>query len=399
MSLQTQIDLEKCTGCEVCISVCPFNAIEAKDGKVSVNDQCTLCGACVDDCPVKAIFVPFLEKGQNPEDYSGVMIFVEQRLGKIAEVTYELLSKGRELADTLKVSLSAVLIGKDISASAVSLIEHGADRVYVADHTCLEGFTDELYGECLTRIIRTYRPEIVLAGATSIGRSFIPKVATQIGTGLTADCTELSIDTERRLLLQTRPAFGGNIMATIICPQKRPQMATVRSKVMKKGVPQPGRFGEVVPVEMDWSQRVQKTRLLEIVEEITEKVRLAEADVIVTGGRGLQEEKNFALIRELADMLNAAVGASRGAVDAGWISYAHQVGQTGKTVAPKLYIAVGVSGAVQHLVGMQSSDTIVAINSDPYAPIFDVASYGIVGDLFEIVPEMTRQLKARMGNN
>jgi len=396
MSLQTQIDLEKCTGCEVCVSVCPFNALEAKDGKVSVNDQCTLCGACENECPVEAIFVPSLEKGQSPEDYSGVMIFAEQRLGKIAEVAYELLHKGRELADTLKVSLSAALMGKDISASAVSLIEHGADRVYVADHPSLEGFTDELYGEVLTRIIRTYRPEIFLAGATSIGRSFIPKVATQIGTGLTADCTELSIDTEQRLLLQTRPAFGGNIMATIICPQKRPQMATVRAKVMKKGVPQPGRFGEVVPVEMDWSQLTQRTRLLDIVEELTEKVRLADADVIVVGGRGLQEEKNFALIRELADMLNAAVGASRGAVDAGWISYAHQVGQTGKTVAPKLYIAVGVSGAAQHLVGMQSSDTIVAINTDPHAPIFDVASYGIVGDLFEIVPEMIRQLKARM---
>jgi len=399
MSLQILIDLEKCTGCELCVSVCPFQAIEAKAGKVLINDQCTLCGACADECTVGAIFVPSLEKGRISEGYSGVMIFAEQRLGKIAEVAFELLHKGRELADTLKVSLSAALMGKDMSASAVSLIEHGADRVYVADHLSLEGFTDELYGEVLTRIIRTYRPEIVLAGATSIGRSFIPKVATQIGTGLTADCTELSIDTEQRLLLQTRPAFGGNIMATIICPQKRPQMATVRAKVMKKGVPQPGRFGEVVPVEMDWSQLIQRTRLLEIVEEITEKVRLAEADVVVTGGRGLQEEKNFVLIRELADLLNAAVGASRGAVDAGWISYAHQVGQTGKTVAPKLYIAVGVSGAAQHLVGMQSSDTIVAINTDPHAPIFDVASYGIVGDLFEIVPEMIRQLKARMGNN
>ncbi len=323
------------------------------------------------------------------------MVFAEQRLGKIAEVTYELLHKGRELADTLKVSLSAALLGKEVSSSADSLIEYGADRVYVVDHPSLEGFTDELYGECLTRIIRTYRPEIVLAGATSIGRSFIPKVATQIGTGLTADCTDLSIDTEQRLLLQTRPAFGGNIMATIICPQKRPQMATVRSKVMKKGLPQPGRSGEIVPLELDWAEITPKTRLLEIVEEITEKVRLAEADVIVAGGRGLQEEKHFALIRELADLLNAAVGASRGAVDAGWISYAHQVGQTGKTVAPKLYIAIGVSGAVQHLVGMQSADTIVAINTDPHAPIFDVASYGIVGDLFEIVPEMIRQLKAR----
>ncbi len=397
MSLQTQIDLEKCTGCEACVSICPFNALEMVEGKASVNDQCTLCGACADECPVEAIFVPVLEKGTGAEDYSGVMIFAEQRLGKIAEVAFELLHKGRELADTLKVSLSAALLGKDVSASAGRLIEHGADRVVVVDHPSLEGFTDELYGECLTRIIRTYRPEIVLAGATSIGRSFIPKVATQIGTGLTADCTDLSIDTEQRLLLQTRPAFGGNIMATIICPQKRPQMATVRAKVMKKGMPQPGCSGEIVPLGINWAEISPKTRLLEIVEEITEKVRLAEADVIVAGGRGLQEEKNFTLIRELAELLEAAVGASRGAVDAGWISYAHQVGQTGKTVAPKLYIAVGVSGAVQHLVGMQSADTIVAINSDPHAPIFDVASYGMVGDLFEIVPEMIKQLKARMG--
>ncbi|MBI4766652.1 MAG: 4Fe-4S binding protein [Deltaproteobacteria bacterium] len=396
MTLQVKIDAETCTGCEACVSVCPFNALEVREGQAAVNDQCTLCGACAEECPVGAIFVPALEKGEIPENFSGVMVFAEQRLGKIAEVTYELLHKGRELADTLKVSLAAALLGKGVTSFAGGLIEYGADRVYVVDHPSLEGFTDDLYGECLTRIIRTYRPEIVLAGATSIGRSFIPKVATQIGTGLTADCTDLAIDAETRLLLQTRPAFGGNIMATIICPQKRPQMATVRHKVMKKGASQPGRSGEITPVEINWAELTPKTRLLEIVEEITEKVRLSEADVIVAGGRGLQEEKNFALIRELAGLLDAAVGASRGAVDAGWISYAHQVGQTGKTVAPKLYIAIGVSGAVQHLVGMQSADTIVAINTDPHAPIFDVASYGIVGDLFEIVPEMIRQLKARM---
>ncbi len=396
-SLELKIDREKCTGCELCLSVCPFEALEIQEGKVSVNDRCTLCGTCVDQCPVAALAVPTLEKAERTDAYQGVMVYAEQRKGRMAEVSLELLHKGRELAEDLGVSLSAALLGKDVLPLARNLIEHGADRVYVVDHPLLEGFTDEGYGNALTEVIGRVRPEIVLAGATAIGRSFIPKVATQLGTGLTADCTDLTVDPDSKLLLQTRPAFGGNIMATILCPVKRPQMATVRPKVMKKGRPDPNRRGEVWPIDWTPTERDRQTVLLEMVEELGEKVRLAEADIIVAGGRGLQEGRHFALIRELADLLNAAVGASRGAVDAGWISYAHQVGQTGKTVAPKLYIAVGVSGAVQHLVGMQSSETIIAINNDPHAPIFDVATYGIVGDLFEIVPEMIRQLKNRRG--
>jgi electron transfer flavoprotein alpha subunit len=397
MSPLTQIDLERCTGCEACLEACPFNALEMHEGKARVNDQCTLCGACLEACPAGAITLPPLEEKKAEDDYRGVMVYAEQRLGKLHEVAFELLNKGRELADQLGVPLSAALLGRSLAAPAQTLIEYGADQVITADHPLLEGFVDETYGRVLAGLIQSLRPEIVLAGATPIGRSFIPKVATTLGTGLTADCTELSLDPEKRLLLQTRPAFGGNIMATIICPHLRPQMATVRPKVMKRGVLQAGRKGRVTPFEMDWEQLKPRVRLLEIVEEAGEKVHLAEADIIVTAGRGLQDGKNLSLIRELADLLNAAVGASRGAVDADWISYAHQVGQTGKTVAPKLYLAIGVSGAVQHLVGMQSSDTIIAINSDPRAPIFDVATYGLVGDLFEIVPEMIRQLKERKG--
>jgi electron transfer flavoprotein alpha subunit len=398
MSATLLIDTDLCSGCESCVSVCPFSALSMADGKPLVNDQCTLCGACAEICPEGAIRVPEAAPAAGPDPaYRGVMIFAEQRLGRVAEVAFELLHKGRELADTLGVTLTAALLGRELDGPARELLRYGADRVYTVDDPRLEGFTDEAYGEALTQIIRSVKPEILLAGATPIGRSFIPKTATQVGTGLTADCTELEIDAEKRLLLQTRPAFGGNIMATITCPQRRPQMATVRPKVLKKGAPSDSPAGEIVPFNLDWSGISGKTRLLEIVEELSEKVRLAEADVIVAGGRGLQEAKHFSLIRELAELLGGAVGASRGAVDSGWIPYAHQVGQTGKTVAPKLYVAIGVSGAVQHLVGMQSAETIVAINSDPQAPIFDVATYGIVGDLFEVVPEMIRQLKAAGG--
>jgi electron transfer flavoprotein alpha subunit len=398
MGSEILIDLDRCSGCESCLGVCPFNALEMRDGKPAVNDQCTLCGACAEICPEEAIALPEKAAASGPDTgYQGVMVFAEQRLGRLAEVAFELLHKGRELANILGVSLTAALLGRNLAPLAAELVAQGADRVYTVDHPRVEGFTDEYYGEALTQIIRAIHPEILLAGATSVGRSFIPKVATQVGTGLTADCTDLTIDPEKKHLLQTRPAFGGNIMATIICPLRRPQMATVRARVMLRGAVQPGRPGEVIPFEVDWDRVAGKTRLLEIVEELTEKVRLAEADIIVAGGRGLQEGKNFSLIRELADCLGGAVGASRGAVDSGWIPYAHQVGQTGKTVAPKLYVAIGVSGAVQHLVGMQSSETIVAVNSDPHAPIFDVATYAIVGNLFEVVPEMIRQLKAAVG--
>ena len=237
----------------------------------------------------------------------------------------------------------------------------------------------------------------MITGATALGRAFIPRVAAIIETGLTADCTGLDIDKENGLLLQTRPTFGGNIMATIVCRTKRPQMSTVRPHVFKKGTPEPGRKAEIIRMSLDGKPTDSRVKLLEFIEDVTEKIKVEDADIIVSGGRGLGKPENFKVVEELAEVIGAAVGASRAAVDEGWIPYSHQVGQTGKTVCPKLYIACGISGAVQHLAGMQTSDTIVAINEDPNAPIFEVATYGIVGDIFEIVPMLTARIKESRG--
>ena len=296
------------------------------------------------------------------------------------------------LADRLGVELCAVLLGHQVQSCAATLFEHGADKVYVVDHPALAAYTAEPYSEAMSALIRKYKPEILLAGATSMGRGFIARVAIQVNAGLTADCTELDVDLEKRLLLQTRPAFGGNIMACIICPDHRPQMATVRPKVFKQPVPVAGRTGTLIEETLSLKDPVVK--VIETVNAMQNEVNVAGAEFIVTGGRGLGAPENFKLMADLAEALGgAAVGASRAAVDAGWISSFHQVGQTGKTVRPKIYIACGVSGQIQHLVGMNSSDTIIAINKDPDAPIFGVADIGIVGDLFHVVPEMIKALK------
>ncbi|MBI4619659.1 MAG: electron transfer flavoprotein subunit alpha [Desulfobacterales bacterium] len=396
--MSIKVDIELCTGCGVCEEACPFGAIRIKDDVASIDDSCNLCGACVDVCNFEAISIQGLKKtGGEGNDYKGVWVFAEQRNGKMASVVLELLGEGRKLADKLGVDLSAVLLGDSVEKQANELIFYGADKVYVVDAPILRDFNDEIYSRVLVDLINEYKPEIVLSGATAVGRSFIPEVSAKLETGLTADCTALDIDTERRILLQTRPAFGGNIMATIICPDERPQMATVRHKVMKKAPYDTNRKGEVIKKDINGYGVNLRTKVLEVVEEIGETVNIAEADVIVSGGRGLQDPKNFKLIEELAKILGGAVGASRGAVDAGWIPYSHQVGQTGKTVCPKLYIACGISGAVQHLVGMQSSDVIVAINIDKDAPIFDVATFGIVGDVFEAVPALIKRFNELRG--
>jgi len=389
-----RVDKAKCTGCETCASACPFGLIDIIDGTARIKvEGCNLCGACKDACAFEAIEIQKAATlASDAAGHRGVWVFAEQRNGEIKSVAYELLARGRELADLLKTELCAVCLGTGVKG-VDSLTAAGADKVYLVDDPGFASQTEDPYVAELARLALEHEPEVILAGATPFGRAFFPRVAARLHTGLTADCTGLDIDPEKKLLLQTRPTFGGNIMATIICPARRPQMSTVRPRVFRCGNPDSSRKGQIMRIDFEKQAVTAKTKLLQFVADVSEKVKLEDADIIVSGGRGLGKPENFHLIRELAAALGAAVGSSRPPVDEGWISYPHQVGQTGKTVCPRLYVAVGISGAVQHLAGMQTSDCIIAINDDPDAPIFQVATWGLVGDLFKIVPLLTEKLK------
>jgi electron transfer flavoprotein alpha subunit len=391
---------DKCIGCKLCIPACPLGAIKVENRKAIIDmDKCNLCGACPSSCKFNAIEITkedvhVVDKSQ----YKNIWVFAEQYEGAVHPVVIELLGEGRKLAKDLGVELCALLLGDAvIEKETKELIECGADKVYLAVAPELKHYTTLPYSTVISDMIRQHKPEIVLFGATTTGRDLASRVAARINAGLTADCTGLAIDKETKLLMQTRPAFGGNIMATIICKNHRPQMSTVRPKVFKKATPDHSRKGQVIRSTPKIDQSDLLVRIVDIIKDATSKVNLAEAEIIVSGGRGIQAPENFKLIEELAGVIGGAVGASRATVDAGWISSHHQVGQTGKTVCPKLYIAVGISGAIQHLAGMGSSDIIVAINKDPDAPIFKVATYGIVGDLFDVVPKLTRKLKEVRG--
>ncbi len=395
-----KVDFLKCTGCKLCVGACKQNAIAMINDKAIIFfEKCNLCEDCVDVCSENAITVNKVDTSEVTElrQYKNVAAFIEQRESEICPVSYEMLGEGRKLADQLGEKLYAVLPGNNIKDKAEELIKYGADKVFYFNGPDLEQFKDDTYASVVSDFINTEKPSILIAGGTTIGRSFIPKAAARINAGLAADCIKLEIDTDRRVLLGTRPTLGGNLLVTVVSPNKRPQIATVRHKIMQPAKLDESRTGEVVVKEIEPGSIPERTKILDIVKEVESTINITEADIIVSGGRGMQHPDNFKYIRELAEILGAAVGASRAAVDADWIPYSHQVGQTGKTVNPKLYIACGISGAVQHQAGMKSSDYIIAINKDPDADIFSIANLGIVGDALKVLPELSKAFKEKLG--
>jgi len=387
---------DQCIGCSACVSACPFGAIEMRDdSKAFITEACTACGACIDTCPVKTI-IREEEAKQAAVDktaYKDVWVYIELNEGAPRSVGLELLGEGRKLADAMGQKLAAVIIGDGVEAVAKEAFAAGADLVYLVEGPEYAHYNTDAFTIAFVDLIGAYKPAVILLGATNDGRDLGPRIACRVGTGLTADCTGLGIDEATGLVAWTRPAFGGNIMATILCPEHRPQMGTVRPKVFKKPEPDYSRKGEIIRVASKVKPGDIRTKLIDVIKVCTAACNLEEAEIIVSGGRGLCKPENFALVEDLANVLGGAVGASRAAVAAGWKPALPQVGQTGQTVGPKIYIACGISGAIQHLAGMSSSDIVIAINKDPDAPIFKVADYGIVGDVMEVLPIMTEEFR------
>jgi electron transfer flavoprotein alpha subunit/NAD-dependent dihydropyrimidine dehydrogenase PreA subunit len=389
MTVWVEVDL--CSGCKRCVRACPYGAVEMKEGKAQVQDRCTSCGACLQVCKEKALQTD-VKPREIPDfsDRKGVWVFAEQREGRLNKVALELLGKAQELGAALSQSVSAVLLGDGVEGLTGTLIEYGAETVYLVEHQGLRDFRTNAYTQALEELVKQYKPNILLMGATHLGRDLAPRVSRRVEVGLTADCTELSIDPEERILLQTRPAFGGNVMATIANRYSRPQMATVRPGVMEP-VKKPGAKGKAVKHEASLTEKEIGTKVLELVREKKKRANLSEAKVIVAGGRGVGDAEGFKTLEELAAVLGGELAGTRVAVEEGWIPADRQVGQTGQSVRPELYVACGISGAIQHRAGMMNSRYIIAVNKDPRAPIFQVADWGIVGDLHEVVPEMIQQ--------
>jgi len=368
--------------------------VELTANKAHVLERCTSCGACLEVCRQKAILTDAKPK-EIPDfsDRKGVWVFAEQRDGVLVPVSLELLGKARELAESLKQEVSALLLGYRVSGLAKVLGQYGADTIYLADHKTLKDYRTIAYTTVVEGLVKVHTPNILLMGATHIGRDLAPRVSRRVAAGLTADCTELTIDPQEGILLQTRPAFGGNVMATISNRYSRPQMATVRPGVME-AVRRPGHRAKIVKVQVALKEREIGTRVLERVREKKRGVNLSEAKVIVAGGRGLGDALGFKMLEQLAAVLGGEVAGTRVAVEEGWIGPDRQVGQTGQSVRPELYIACGISGAIQHRAGITSARYILAVNKDPRAPIFQVADWGVVGDLHDVVPRLIEELKA-----
>lgn len=393
-----EIDLGQCTGCGKCIKVCPVDALEIDDGKAVLTGNCISCGVCVSACLEDAI-EPVIQTAEvgDLSQYSGVWVFAEQHEGELKPTGPQLLGKGKELADQLGEELCAVLIGNDIKGLSEELGAYGAEKVYVVEDEIFKNYSTEAYTTALTSLISEYKPNIFLYGATHLGRDLAPSVGGRMGLGLTADCTDLNIEEVegRKVLLQTRPAFGGNVMADIVCPDSRPQMATVRPHVMSPMELDKDREFEIIEESVKVKEEAISTEVIEVLEpEGKGEIPVEEADVVVSGGRGVGKcEEDFDLLREVADLLDGTIGCSRPIVEEDVMPKSRQVGQSGKTISPKLYIVCGVSGAIQHKVGIKDSDYVIAVNKDPDAPIFDIADFGIVGDLNEVLPLLIEKLE------
>lgn len=392
------VDKNTCIACEACIAICPVGAIEMKDGKADINkDTCVSCGACVSECPVEAISSEGNSAEVNSEKKSetenkDIWVLVELEDGEINGVSNELIEKGRELAEKIGQKVCAVIIGSNVKAQAEEAIYLGANKVYLVDNEIYKDYNTELYTNAFCELNNEYKPNAVLIGATLDGRDLAPRIAARLKTGLCADCTSLDIN-EEKLVEWTRPALGGNILATILCDDSYPQMGTVRPKVFKHVEKDLTKTGEIITFEPK-NKVVSRTKLLKNEENPdTGFKKIEDAEIVCSGGRGMGTLEQFNKLDELAKLFDGSVAGSRAVVDEGWITHSQQVGQSGKSITPKIYFAFGISGAIQHLAGMSSSDIIVAINKDPNAPIFKIAKYGIVGDVKEILPILINKVQ------